>query len=146
MLLVDLLNALLWAEQNGLPPVPDTLHLGCSCHLHSSHHFLSTWGVVMLEKIFWLSECNGWLFVYVKLAGVGLNVCECAGKAEPSWKTGIITPMSGKGTVECLLFRLVGLVLCKWECGSILVAMTGSRFVNITPWPGGEWEKAQLAM
>ena len=100
----------------------------------------------MLEKVFWLSECNGWLFVYVKLAGVGLNVCECAGKAEPSWKTGIITQMSGKGTVECLLFGLVGLVLCKWECGSILVAMTGSRFVNITPWPGGEWEKAQLAM
>ena len=54
--------------------------------------------------------------------------------------------MSGKGTVECLLFGLVGLVLCKWECGSILVAMTGSRFVNITPWPGGEWEKAQLVM
>ena len=50
MALVDLLKALLWAERNGLPPVPDTLHLGCSCHLHSSHHFLSTWGVVMLEK------------------------------------------------------------------------------------------------
>ena len=82
----------------------------------------------------------------VKLAGVGLNVCECAGKAEPSWKTGIITQMSGKGTVEWLLFGLVGLVLCKWECGSILVAMTESRFVNITPWPGGEWKKAHLAM
>ena len=26
--------------------------------------------------------------------------------------------------------------------GSILGAMTGSRFVGITPWPGGEWEKA----
>ena len=25
--------------------------LGCSCHLHSSHRFLSTWGAVMLEKI-----------------------------------------------------------------------------------------------
>ena len=24
--------------------------LGCSYHLHSSHHFLSTWGAVMLEK------------------------------------------------------------------------------------------------
>ena len=36
-------------RQNGLPPTPDTLHLGCSYYLHSSHHFLSTWGVVMLE-------------------------------------------------------------------------------------------------
>ena len=27
---------------NGLPPTPNTLHLGCSYHLHSSHHFLST--------------------------------------------------------------------------------------------------------
>ena len=48
--LVDLLNALLRAGQNGLPPTPDTLHLGCSYHLHSSHHFLSTLGAVMLEK------------------------------------------------------------------------------------------------
>ena len=48
--LVDLLNALLWAGQNGLPPTPDTLHLGCSYHLYSSHRFLSTWGVVMLQK------------------------------------------------------------------------------------------------
>ena len=47
--LVDLLNALLWAGQNGLPPTPNTLHLGCSYHLHSSHHFLSTWGAVMLS-------------------------------------------------------------------------------------------------
>ena len=30
---------------------PDTLRLGCSYHLHSSHRFLSTWGAVtMLEK------------------------------------------------------------------------------------------------
>ena len=36
--------------QNGLRPAPDNLHLGCSYHLHSSHSFLSTWGVVMLEK------------------------------------------------------------------------------------------------
>ena len=34
----------------GLPPTPYTWHLGCSYHLHSSHHFLSTWGVVMLKK------------------------------------------------------------------------------------------------
>ena len=27
------------------------LHLGCSYHLHSSHHFLSTWGVVMLVTV-----------------------------------------------------------------------------------------------
>ena len=40
----------------GLPPIPDTLHLGCSCHLHSSRRFLSTWGVVMLKKIFILAE------------------------------------------------------------------------------------------
>ena len=48
--LVDLLNALLWAGQNGLQPTPDTLHLGCSYHLYSSHCFLSTWDVVMLQK------------------------------------------------------------------------------------------------
>ena len=35
-----------------------------------------------IEKIFLLVECDGWLFVCVKLAGVGLNVCECAGKAQ----------------------------------------------------------------
>ena len=51
MPLVDLLTALLWSGQNGLPPTPDTLHLGCSYHLHSSHRFLSTWDAVMLEKI-----------------------------------------------------------------------------------------------
>ena len=35
-------------------------------------------------------------------------VCECAGKArEPSWKTGVITQLSGKGSVELnLLFGL----------------------------------------
>ena len=49
--LVDLLNTLLWAGQNGLPPTPNTLHLGCSYHLHSSHHFLSTWRAIMLKKI-----------------------------------------------------------------------------------------------
>ena len=48
---VDLLTTLLWAGRNGLPPTPDTLHLGCSYHLHSSHRFLSTWGAVMLEKM-----------------------------------------------------------------------------------------------
>ena len=36
--LVDLLNTLLRAGQNGLPPTSNTLHLGCSYHLHSSHH------------------------------------------------------------------------------------------------------------
>ena len=48
---VDLLNALLRAGQNGLPPTPNTLHLGCSYHVHSSHHFLSTWCAIMLIKI-----------------------------------------------------------------------------------------------
>ena len=48
--LVDLLNGLLRAGQNGQPPTPVSLHLGCSYHLHSSHHFLSTWGAVMLKK------------------------------------------------------------------------------------------------
>ena len=42
--LVDLLNGLLWVGQNGLPPTPNILHLGCSYHLHSSHRFLFTWG------------------------------------------------------------------------------------------------------
>ena len=46
--LADLFNLLLWGGWNGLPPTPDTLHLGCSYHLHSSHRFLSTWGVVRL--------------------------------------------------------------------------------------------------
>ena len=27
-----------------------------------------------------------------------------------------------------------------------LGAMTGSRFVAITPWPGGEWEKAYVVL
>ena len=52
--LVDLLNALLWAGQNGLPPTPNTLHLGCSYHLHSSHHFLSTWGAILQKKLCYL--------------------------------------------------------------------------------------------
>ena len=42
--------SLLWAEWNGLPPTPDTLYLGCSYYLHISHHFLSAWGVLRLEK------------------------------------------------------------------------------------------------
>ena len=46
--LVDLLNGLLWAGRNGLPPTPNNLHLGCSYHLHSSHRFLSTWGAVTI--------------------------------------------------------------------------------------------------
>ena len=38
-------------DKKGLPPTPDTLRLGCSYHLHSSHRFLSTWGAVtMLDK------------------------------------------------------------------------------------------------
>ena len=48
MPLVDPLSALLWAGRNGLPPTPDSLHLGCSCHMHSSLCFLSIWGAVML--------------------------------------------------------------------------------------------------
>ena len=27
---IQRVNGLLWARQNGLPPTPDTLHLGCS--------------------------------------------------------------------------------------------------------------------
>jgi len=31
-------------DEKGLPPTPDTLHLGCSSyHVHSSHRFLSMW-------------------------------------------------------------------------------------------------------
>ena len=48
--LVDLLNCLLWAGQNDLPPTPNTLHLGCIYHLHPSPRFLCTWGVVRLKK------------------------------------------------------------------------------------------------
>jgi len=43
-------NGLLWAGRNGLPLTPDILHLGCSYHLYSSHRFLSTCGVVMLDN------------------------------------------------------------------------------------------------
>ena len=43
-------HRLLWVGRNGLPPTPDNLHLGGSYHLHSSHRFLSTWGVVKLER------------------------------------------------------------------------------------------------
>ena len=46
----DLLNSQFWAEQNGLPPTLDTLHLGHSYHLHPNHRFLSTWGVVLLKE------------------------------------------------------------------------------------------------
>ena len=46
--LADLFNLLLWVGWNGLPPTHDTLHLGYSYHLHSSHRFLSTWGAVRL--------------------------------------------------------------------------------------------------
>ena len=37
-------------DEIGLPPTPDTSHLGCSYFLHSSHHFLSTLGAVMLKQ------------------------------------------------------------------------------------------------
>ena len=58
--LVDLFNVLLWAGQNGLPPTPNTLHFGCSYHLHSSHHFLSTWRAIMLKKDYaiWCTWCH----------------------------------------------------------------------------------------
>ena len=29
---------------------PDTLHLGCSCHLHPGQYILSTWGAIRLGK------------------------------------------------------------------------------------------------
>ena len=58
--LVDLLNTLLPAGRNSLLPTLDTLHLGCSYYLHSSHWFLSTWGAVMLgKKKRSLVECCG---------------------------------------------------------------------------------------
>ena len=37
--LVDLVDGLLLAGQNGLPPTPDILYLGCSYHVHSGHNF-----------------------------------------------------------------------------------------------------------
>ena len=47
--------------------------------------------------------------MYVKLTGVGLNVCECDGEGrEPSWKTCVIMQLCGKGTVDSLLFGFVG--------------------------------------
>jgi len=46
--LVDLLYG--QNEMHGLARTPDTLHLGCSYHLHSSHHFLSTRGAVIKKK------------------------------------------------------------------------------------------------
>ena len=60
--LVDLLNGLLWAGRNFLPPSSVTLHLYCSCHLHPSNHFLSTWGAVMKikkkEQLFLISNSD----------------------------------------------------------------------------------------
>ena len=45
--------------------------------------------------------------MYVKLTGVGLNVCECDGEGrEPSWKTCVIMQLCGKGTVDSLLLVL----------------------------------------
>ena len=50
----------LWGGRNGLPPTPDTLHLGCSYHLHSSHRFLSTWGAKkQKQKKLW-QHTYGW--------------------------------------------------------------------------------------
>ena len=49
-------------------------------------------------------QCDGWLFVCIKLAGV----YRCAGKAE-SHPTGVTTQLSGKGIAESLLLGLVGL-------------------------------------
>ena len=50
MPLVDLLIALLWAGQNGLPPIYTRyFELVMQLSPHSSHRYLSTWGVVMLE-------------------------------------------------------------------------------------------------
>ena len=69
--LVDLFNGLLWAGRNGLPPTPDTLHLGCSYHLHSSHRFLSTLGVGF-------SRCVT-LIWYLGL-GAGLKISACASR------------------------------------------------------------------
>ena len=65
---------------------------------------------------------------------------------EPSWKMGVITQLSGKRTVESWPFGLVGppCFMLTWMCVTWLNsrAMTKSRFVGITPWPWGEWEKA----
>ena len=67
---------------------------------------------------------------------------------EPSWKTGVIAQLSGKGTVESLLFGLVGhaQVYGSGSVYNLVGAMTGSRFVGVTPWPGGEWEKAYIVL
>ena len=47
---VPLLDLLLCAGRNGLPPTPDTLHLGPSYCLHPSHPFVSTWVAVNARK------------------------------------------------------------------------------------------------
>ena len=47
---VPLLDLLLCTGRSGLPPAPDTLQFGFSYHLHTSHHFPSTWGAVMLKR------------------------------------------------------------------------------------------------
>ena len=39
-----------YGQDKILTPTPINLHLGCSYHLHSSHHFFPAWGAVMLEK------------------------------------------------------------------------------------------------
>ena len=55
---VDLLNGLLWVGRNAPPPTPDSLHLGSSYHLHSSHRFLSTWRSAKKEKRKKVDRCN----------------------------------------------------------------------------------------
>ena len=60
--LVDLLNGLLWEGRNGMPPTPDTLHLGGSYHLHSSHRFFPLWVQLCSKKKKGVYHGSTWLY------------------------------------------------------------------------------------
>ena len=61
----------------GCPPAFDSFHLGGGYHLHSSHHFLSTWGVVSPEKM--LASCINVANGYMNMEGI----CVCQGGTLP---------------------------------------------------------------
>ena len=60
--IVNLLNVLLQAGHNGLPPILDTLHLECYKPHALQLPFLSTWCVVLLEKNFfnWIGKVTAY--------------------------------------------------------------------------------------
>ena len=89
-----------WSQQGGCVTLMWCVGL-CSGLAVLSCGWAELWRILERFLACWI----WWLFVCVKLAGVGSWVC-WKGR-EPSWKTGVITQLSGKGSVELnLLFGL----------------------------------------